>query len=148
MLTKTDIQLNVKGCKNLTESFVDYCAVETLEGDNKYMAEEFGLQDAKKGVIFENFPPVLHLQLKRFEYDMERDAMVKINDRHEFPCTIDLDDFLDPDAERDRTIKHRYHLHGCAVLYWRLTNSVLVHMGDLHGGHYMAFIRPEKDGKW
>jgi ubiquitin carboxyl-terminal hydrolase 7 len=73
-----DIQLNVKGCKNLKESFVNYCAVETLDGENKYMAEGFGLQDAKKGVIFQTFPPVLHLQLKRFEYDMERDAMVKV----------------------------------------------------------------------
>ena len=35
-------------------------------------------QDAKKGVIFESFPPVLHLQLKRFEYDIQRDAMVKV----------------------------------------------------------------------
>ena len=73
-----DIQLNVKGCKDLRESFVNYCAVETLDGENKYMAEGFGLQDAKKGVIFQSFPPVLHLQLKRFEYDMERDAMVKV----------------------------------------------------------------------
>ena len=75
----TDIQLNVKGMKNLQESFRDYVAVETLEGDNKYQAEGFGLQDAKKGVIFQSFPPVLHLQLKRFEYDILRDAMVKVS---------------------------------------------------------------------
>jgi len=99
------------------------------------MAEGFGLQDAKKGVIFEKFPPVLHLQLKRFEYDMERDAMVKINDRHEFPPEIELDEFLDVNS--DRSIKQKYFLHG-----------VLVHMGDLHGGHYCAYIRPEKNGKW
>ena len=49
-----------------------------LDGDNKYFAEGFGLQDAKKGVIFESFPPVLHLQLKRFDYDMERDQFVKV----------------------------------------------------------------------
>lgn len=73
-----DIQLNVKGMKNLQESFRDYIAVETLEGDNKYQAEGLGLQDAKKGVIFQSFPPVLHLQLKRFEYDILRDAMVKV----------------------------------------------------------------------
>ena len=75
---QTDIQLNVKGMRNLRESFQDYIAVETLEGDNKYQAEGHGLQDAKKGVIFQSFPPVLHLQLKRFEYDMQRDAMVKV----------------------------------------------------------------------
>jgi len=56
----------------------------------------YGLQDAKKGIIFESFPPVLHLQLKRFEYDIQRDAMVKINDRHEFPFEIDLAEFLIP----------------------------------------------------
>lgn len=73
-----DIQLNVKGCKNLEESFKDYITEETLEGENKYMAEGHGLQDAKKGVVFESFPPVLHLQLKRFEYDMYTDMMVKV----------------------------------------------------------------------
>jgi ubiquitin carboxyl-terminal hydrolase 7 len=73
-----DLQLNVKGMKNLYESFKDYVAVETLDGENKYQAEGFGLQDAKKGIIFESFPPVLHLQLKRFEYDIQRDAMVKV----------------------------------------------------------------------
>ena len=76
--TGLDLQLNVKGMKNLQESFRDYVAVETLEGENKYQAEGYGLQDAKKGVIFQSFPPVLHLQLKRFEYDIQRDAMVKV----------------------------------------------------------------------
>ncbi|KAI9484595.1 cysteine proteinase [Zychaea mexicana] len=130
-----DIQLNVKGCKNLEESFKDYVAEETLEGDNKYMAEGHGLQDAKKGVIFESFPPVLHLQLKRFEYDIQKDAMVKINDRHEFPLEIDLEPYLSDDADRSQS--HKYALHG-----------VLVHSGDLTGGHYFAFVKPTKDGKW
>lgn len=74
----SDIQLNVKGMKNLYESFRDYVAVETLDGENKYQAEGYGLQEAKKGIIFQSFPPVLHLQLKRFEYDIQRDAMVKV----------------------------------------------------------------------
>ncbi|CDH50856.1 cysteine proteinase [Lichtheimia corymbifera JMRC:FSU:9682] len=134
-----DIQLNVKGCKDLHASFDDYIMVETLEGENKYMAEGHGLQDAKKGVIFDSFPPVLHLQLKRFEYDFMRDTMVKINDRHEFPEEINLDAYCSEDAlnegsERD---PNDYVLHG-----------VLVHSGDLHGGHYFALIKPDKDGKW
>lgn len=74
----TDIQLNVKGMKTLRDSFRDYVAVEDLNGENKYQAEGFGLQDAKKGITFQSFPPVLHLQLKRFEYDIQRDAMVKV----------------------------------------------------------------------
>lgn len=35
-------------------------------------------QDARKGVLFSDFPPVLQLQLKRFEYDFTRDVMVKV----------------------------------------------------------------------
>ena len=73
-----DIQLNVKGMRTLYDSFRDYVAVEMLDGENKYQAEGFGLQDARKGIIFESLPPVLHLQLKRYEYDMQRDAMVKV----------------------------------------------------------------------
>jgi ubiquitin carboxyl-terminal hydrolase 7 len=39
-----DIQLNVKGFNTLRDSFVDYVAVETLDGENKYQAEGHGLQ--------------------------------------------------------------------------------------------------------
>ena len=38
------------------------------------------MQDAKKGVLFDSLPPVLQLQLKRFEYDFQRDAMVKVSE--------------------------------------------------------------------
>ncbi|KAM0756443.1 cysteine proteinase [Meredithblackwellia eburnea MCA 4105] len=130
-----DIQLNVKGLKGLEDSFKDYIQVETLEGENKYNAEGFGLQDAKKGVIFESFPPVLHLQLKRFEYDFQRDQNVKINDRYEFPLEIDLGDYLDEKA--DRSQPHIYKLHG-----------VLVHSGDVHGGHYFVLIKPSATHRW
>ncbi|TFY81764.1 hypothetical protein EWM64_g2248 [Hericium alpestre] len=130
-----DIQLNVKGMKNLYDSFKDYVQVETMEGENKYQAEGYGLQDARKGIIFQSFPPVLHLQLKRFEYDVQRDAMVKINDRHEFPFEIDLGEFLDEDADRSKPWV--YKLHG-----------VLVHSGDLHGGHYFALIKPDAQTRW
>ncbi|KAF1836080.1 cysteine proteinase [Decorospora gaudefroyi] len=130
-----DIQLNVSGNKNLDDSFKDYIQVETMDGENKYFAEGFGLQDAKKGVIFESFPPVLHLQLKRFEYDFQRDAMMKVNDRYEFPEIWDASPYLSDAA--DRSESWIYHLHG-----------VLVHSGDLNAGHYYAFLKPTKDGHY
>lgn len=134
-----DLQLDVKGCRDVYASFDKYVEVERLEGDNKYHAEQFGLQDAKKGVLFIDFPPVLQLQLKRFEYDFMRDTMVKINDRYEFPLQLDLDrdngKYLSPDA--DRSVRNLYTLH-----------SVLVHSGGVHGGHYYAFIRPILSDQW
>ncbi|XP_058105755.1 ubiquitin C-terminal hydrolase 12 isoform X1 [Magnolia sinica] len=134
-----DLQLDVKGCRDVYASFDKYVEVERLEGDNKYHAEQHGLQDAKKGVLFIDFPPVLQLQLKRFEYDFMRDTMVKINDRYEFPLQLDLDRengrYLSPDA--DRRVRNLYTLH-----------SVLVHSGGVHGGHYYAFIRPTLTDQW
>jgi len=128
-----DLQLNVKGSKTIDDAFKDYVQVETLEGDNKYHADKFGLQDAKKGVIFEKLPQVLHLQLKRFEYDFQHDTMTKIYDRQDFPETFDASPYLSEDANRSES--HIYHLHG-----------VLVHSGDLNAGHYYAFLKPTKNG--
>ncbi|KAI3914508.1 hypothetical protein MKW92_004447 [Papaver armeniacum] len=135
-----DIQLDVKGCKDVYASFDKYVEVERLEGDNKYQAgQEHGLQDAKKGVLFTDFPPVLQLQLKRYEYDFTRDTMVKINDRYEFPLQLDLDredrKYLSPDA--DESVRNLYTLQ-----------AVLVHSGGGHGGHYYAFIRPTVSEQW
>ncbi|KAL7185004.1 hypothetical protein ACSBR2_027029 [Camellia fascicularis] len=134
-----DLQLDVKGCRDVYASFDKYVEVERLEGDNKYHAEQYGLQDARKGVLFIDFPPVLQLQLKRFEYDFMRDTMVKINDRYEFPLQLDLDredgKYLSPEA--DRTVRNLYTLH-----------SVLVHSGGVHGGHYYAYIRPTLSEQW
>ena len=129
-----DIQLNVRGNKNIEESFKDYVQVEKMDGENQYFAgERYKLQDANKGVIFQSFPEVLNLQLKRFEYDIEHDAMMKINDRYEFPEVFDASPYLSDDA--DKSEPYIYQLHG-----------VLVHAGDLNAGHYYAFIKPTKDG--
>lgn len=131
-----DIQLNVRNNKTLDDSFRDYIQVERMEGENKYDAgPPHGLQDADKGEIFETFPPVLHLHLKRFEYDFQRDAMMKINDRHAFPMEFDASPYLSKDA--DKSESYVYQLHG-----------VLVHSGDLNAGHYFAFLKPTQDGFW
>lgn len=128
-----DIQLNIKGKRNIHESFKDYVEVETLDGDNKYDAGHLGMQAAEKGITFEHFPPVLHLHLLRFQYDPITDTNVKINDRFEFPEQLDLDEYL---KEKEST-PATYTLH-----------AVLVHSGDNHGGHYVVFINPKGDGKW
>lgn len=36
------------------------------------------LQDAKKGTLFDEFPPVLQLHLMRFSYDYMKDMMTKV----------------------------------------------------------------------
>lgn len=129
-----DVQLNVAGNKDVVASFNEYVAVETMDGENQYFAgDQFKLQDAKKGVIFESFPDVLNLQLKRFTYDIDKDAMTKLNDRYEFPEAFDAAPYLHESVDRSEPWIYKLH-------------SVLVHSGDLNAGHYYAFIKPTKDG--
>ncbi|XP_074095534.1 ubiquitin carboxyl-terminal hydrolase 7-like isoform X1 [Cotesia typhae] len=128
-----DIQLNIKGKKNIYESFRDYVSTEILDGDNKYDAGDHGLQEAEKGVVFQSFPPVLHLHLMRFQYDPVTDCSVKFNDRFEFYDKISLGEYL----QAEESTNANYTLH-----------AVLVHSGDNHGGHYVVFINPAGDGKW
>ena len=73
-----DLQMPVKGCKDLYASLDEYVKEETLDGDNQYQSERYGKQDAKKGVAFKSLPPVLELHLRRFEYDFTTDAMAKV----------------------------------------------------------------------
>ena len=37
-------QLDVKGCRNCQESFSKYVEFETMDGDNQYKTDDFGLQ--------------------------------------------------------------------------------------------------------
>lgn len=126
-----DIQLKVNGNRSVYDAFNEYIAKEMLSQDNKYDAGEYGLQEAEKGVIFTRFPPVLYLQLMRFQYDFVADTNVKLNDRFEFPYILKLDQFLSEPKPST------YILH-----------AVLVHSGDNHGGHYVVYINPALNGIW
>ena len=134
-----DLQIPVKGCKDLYASLDEYVKEEILDGENQYHSERYGKQDAKKGVDFKSLPPVLELHLRRFEYDFTTDAMAKINERFEFPTSLDMDrenrKYFTADA--DKSVVNQYRLH-----------SVLVHSGGPNGGHYYAFIRPLGSEQW
>lgn len=58
-----DLQLNIKDSNNIYESLEKYTEVETLEGDNKYDAEKYGKQEARKGTKF-----MVILKKKIFNY--------------------------------------------------------------------------------
>ncbi|CAG9313206.1 unnamed protein product [Blepharisma stoltei] len=131
--TFTDIQLNVKGCKDIYESFEKYVEIEDLTGDNQYEAENLGKQDARKGVIFDHFPPVLLIQLKRFDYNSFMDNTMKINDRYEFFEEIDLDKYVSLKSRGN----NKYRLF-----------SILVHSGNLAAGHYYSYISPKLNQNW
>ncbi|KAI8813583.1 hypothetical protein BJ742DRAFT_788824 [Cladochytrium replicatum] len=129
-----DILLDVRGCKTLIESFERFVLIEERVGDRKFCAGDFGPQDPQKSAKLQSLPAVLHLHLKRHEYDAETEEFKKVTDRHEFPVELDLESFLCDEA--DRTIPQHYSLYG-----------VLASEGD-SDPHYCAFLRTEFGGNW
>lgn len=144
-----------------------YVEPESLEGDNQYSTEQYGKQDATCFVKFSHLPPVLHLHLKRFEFNTTTYAMEKVNSRFEFAERIDLSEFVDealgdevpaptvpvptattsasgelpsPSAIATAAAAERASKSSGPHTY-RL-HSVLVHSGGVGGGHYYAFVRP------
>lgn len=136
-----DIQLNIKGqkgqlLKNVEEAFDDFVTEEILQDENAYDAgPELGKQRARKGIRFEKFPPILNLQLKRFQFDMEKFEMVKLNNRFEFSEKLDVSKYIPEYFSSNEP--HVYDLH-----------SVVVHRGDVHAGHYYVCCRPHVNGRW
>ena len=130
-----DLSLTVKGCKDLDASFKKYVEKERLDGDNKYHADQYGLQEAEKWIEFLSLPKVLLLHLGRFEYVYQYNGYKKINDYFEFPKEINLEPFMDKNA--DHSIPYFYELYG-----------VLVHSGTVQAGHYYAYLRPSTEPQW
>ena len=132
-----EIQLTIKGYKNIYESFDAYTAEEILDNENKYETEKYGKQKAKKGIKFLSIPPVLFLQLKRFEYNSKKDIMVKVNDYFEYYNEIDLAKYVDPIIKKEEKKENFiYELH-----------SVIVHQGNANSGHYYAYIKQSNDNR-
>jgi ubiquitin carboxyl-terminal hydrolase 7 len=133
-----------------------YVEDQVLEGDNQYNTDEFGKQDAVCSMMFDHLPPVLHLHLKRFEFNMATYTMEKVNTRFEFPDLLDLTEFLDTTAQPPQsqqeaasfadvaaaTAAYAEQASNAPGAVYRL-HSVLVHSGGVGGGHYYAFARPK-----
>ena len=49
--------------------------------------------DTVKRTCFKKLPPILAIQLKRFDYDWERETPIKFNDYFEFPRELDMEPY-------------------------------------------------------
>lgn len=52
-----------------------------------------------KRMCVRKLPPVLAIQLKRFEYDYERVCAIKFNDYFEFPRFLDMEPYTGENLE-------------------------------------------------
>lgn len=123
-----------------------YVKGDLLEGANAYHCEKCNRKvETVKRLCIKKLPPVLAIQLKRFDYDFERSCAIKFNDYFEFPRVLDMDaytvnglakiegEIIEEDLEYTSSPGSssctRYELCG-----------IVVHSGQASGGHYYSYI--------
>ncbi|KAM3727860.1 putative ubiquitin carboxyl-terminal hydrolase FAF-X [Dirofilaria immitis] len=89
--TFTSISVDVRSHNNLLDSLKEYVKGDLLNNDNAYLCEECNKKvTAVKRLCVARLPPYLTIQLKRFDFDWERDSPQKYNDYFEFPLDLDM----------------------------------------------------------
>ena len=110
----TLLSVDIRHSQNLKESLEQYVIGELLDGPNAYFCEKcnkkvkeiiyccccfifyssfYSKVDTVKRTCFKKLPPILAIQLKRFDYDWERETPIKFNDYFEFPRELDMEPY-------------------------------------------------------
>ncbi|MGH0127356.1 UNVERIFIED_CONTAM: hypothetical protein FKN15_039386 [Acipenser sinensis] len=152
----TTLNVDIRNHQNLLDSMEQYVKGDLLEGANAYHCEKCNKKvDTVKRLLIKKLPPVLAIQLKRFDYDWERECAIKFNDYFEFPRELDMEpytvagvaklegDDVNPEnqviqnepTENEQPGSTKYRLVG-----------VLVHSGQASGGHYYSYIIQRNGG--
>ena len=129
-----NIQLEIKGFKNIKDSLKNYCKIEIMDGDNKINCEICNTKrTCHKRQIFKSLPNILVIALKRFEFDYDTMYKIKVNDYFEFPFELDMNDYLGEDSTEKSTL---YELTG-----------ITIHDGVADFGHYYDLIK-DSNNSW
>ncbi|XP_039299453.1 ubiquitin carboxyl-terminal hydrolase 48 [Nilaparvata lugens] len=130
-----ELELSVKGKKNLDESLTEYLKEEKLDGANCYSCAVCNKkQEAERFIEINRLPSILNLQLMRYVYDRQRGDMKKLNTAIQFPEILDMKKYV-KDANEGQSV-------------YKLT-AVLAHRGlSADSGHYIAYIQDNESGDW
>ncbi|XP_012528213.1 probable ubiquitin carboxyl-terminal hydrolase FAF-X isoform X2 [Monomorium pharaonis] len=137
------ISVDIRNHSNLLDSLEQYVKGELLEGADAYHCDKCNKKVVTvKRLCVKKLPPILAIQLKRFEYDFERVCAIKFNDYFEFPRDLDMEPYTVSglaklegeviDCDYEEAIK------GTCTKY-QLT-GIVVHSGQASGGHYYSYI--------
>ncbi|XP_016322836.1 ubiquitin carboxyl-terminal hydrolase 9X [Sinocyclocheilus anshuiensis] len=155
----TTLNVDIRNHQNLLDSMEQYVKGDLLEGANAYHCEKCNKKvDTVKRLLIKKLPPVLAIQLKRFDYDWERECAIKFNDYFEFPRELDMEPYTvagvaklegsDVHPENQQQVVQQNELSEpeppCSSRY-RLV-GVLVHSGQASGGHYYSYIIQRNGG--
>jgi len=128
-----ELDLALAGNKTIADCLGDFLKVERMTGDEKYFCENCcSKQEATRCCKLRELPPVLNLQLNRFQFDMQLGRKKKLNSNIQFPEELDMSGYIATSSPA------KYSLTG-----------VLMHVGpDANHGHYIAHIQEMESGNW
>ena len=124
-----DISLEIQDCASLTDCFRRFTKADSLAGPNAYKCSKCEKRvSAKKQMLVHRCPPMLSIQLKRFNMMAQ-----KINKKVRFEPSINMSPFLSSKGESP----FNYSLY-----------AVIVHEGSSMGsGHYVCYAKAG-NGVW
>ncbi|XP_001604458.2 probable ubiquitin carboxyl-terminal hydrolase FAF-X isoform X1 [Nasonia vitripennis] len=148
------ISVDIRNHSNLLDSLEQYVKGELLEGADSYHCDKCNKKVVTvKRLCVKKLPPILAIQLKRFEYDFERVCAIKFNDYFEFPRDLDMEPYtVSGLAKLEGEVidwDHEEAIKGTCTKY-QLT-GIVVHSGQASGGHYYSYIlhrQSDGTGKW
>nr|XP_055233187.1 probable ubiquitin carboxyl-terminal hydrolase FAF-Y isoform X8 [Gorilla gorilla gorilla] len=144
----TTLNVDIRNHQNLLDSLEQYIKGDLLEGANAYHCEKCDKKvDTVKRLLIKKLPRVLAIQLKRFDYDWERECAIKFNDYFEFPRELDMGPYTVAGVaklERDNVNsenelieqKEQSDNETAGGTKYRLV-GVLVHSGQASGQDYL-----------
>ncbi|KAG9485627.1 hypothetical protein GDO78_008621 [Eleutherodactylus coqui] len=152
----TTLNVDIRNHQNLLDSMEQYVKGDLLEGANAYHCEKCNKKvDTVKRLLIKKLPPVLAIQLKRFDYDWERECAIKFNDYFEFPRELDMEPYTvagvaklegdEVNPENQVIPNEQTENEPAGSTKYRLV-GVLVHSGQASGGHYYSYIIQRNGG--
>jgi ubiquitin C-terminal hydrolase len=143
-----NIGVEIKNKGDLRESLQLFVEGELLTGDNKYNCEvcQKPVETLKRCCI-EKLPPVLVVQLKRFEFDYEKMRNEKLNTACSFPMELDMEPYTKEglarrEADRGMSTTDAADTEMKPPSYYQYELAgIVVHTGSADFGHYYSYIR-------
>ena len=136
-----NISLEVKEIENIYKSLDKYISSEDIEDYNCSFCNK--KVTMKRNTLLSNLPNILIIHLNRIMLDFETNEQIKINSRFEFPIELELKNYC-----LENNVKEGKNIYEKKDEYYKYElRGVVVHKGDVQGGHYVSIIKVDKD-KW
>lgn len=148
------LSVDIRNHSSLPESMEQYVKGELLEGADAYYCEKCEKKVVTvKRLCVKKLPPILGIQLKRFEYDFERVCAIKFNDYFEFPRELDMEPYTVSGLAKieGEIVDCDIDSNGSEICTKYRLSGIVVHSGQASGGHYYSYIRhrtPSGEIRW